>query len=98
LSESQAIECPTLRKIFRSIENHAPVEPLRVRTFLTLLFVSSLIDGSPDSNRMIVLADNPALFANSTLRNPNFTRRVFHQSFEELINQFDTQKPLNQYK
>jgi len=48
---------------------------MELKTILILLFVSSLIDGSPDSKRTIVLEDRPAFLANSVLRSPNFMRR-----------------------
>jgi hypothetical protein len=51
----------------------------RVKAILTLLFVSAVIDLSPDSKRAIVLAEIPAFLASSALRNPNFTRVFSHQ-------------------
>jgi len=51
----------------------------RVSAILTLLFVSSVIPGSPDSKRIIVREDIPALRASSSFRKPNRMRRLFHE-------------------
>jgi hypothetical protein len=50
-----------------------------VNAILTLLFVSSVMPGTPNSKRQIVREDNPAFRASSTFRNPNFKRRFFHE-------------------
>ena len=55
-----------------------------VKAFLTLLFVSSVIEDSPDSKRIMVRGDRPAILANSTFRRPNRTRVVFHQFLEAI--------------
>ena len=70
---------------FFTVVNHDPPGFFSVRAFRTLLFVSSVIEGSPDSRRRMVLVDRPASLANSTLRSPNFTRCFRHQPVELIL-------------
>lgn len=70
----------------------------RLNAILTLLFVSSVMPGCPDSNRMIVRDEMPAFRANSSFRKPNLTRRFFHAFALVMIKRYDSDVVTSMYK